>query len=99
MFYSDDSVDVEPIVPEEGSHEPLWKRNDPDRVQQIRGILLDSKDNSNFTYKSPTKSKGKYKNEVKCIQKIRYIIKNLGPGFTYFSNITFFITTIFKRVL
>lgn len=43
MYYRLDSDDIEPLLPggSTSSHEPLWKRNDPDRRKMIRGILLE----------------------------------------------------------
>lgn len=43
MYYRLDSDDVEPLLPggNTASHEPLWRRNDPDRKKQIRGIYLE----------------------------------------------------------
>ncbi|RXG69359.1 hypothetical protein Avbf_00133 [Armadillidium vulgare] len=43
MYYRLDSDDIEPLPPggSASSHEPLWKRNDPDRRKMIRGILLE----------------------------------------------------------
>lgn len=43
MYYRIDSEDIEPISQGNGqhSHEPLWKRNDPERIRHIRGILID----------------------------------------------------------
>ena len=61
MYYRIDSDEVEPLVPAGGknSHEPLWKRNDPDRIHQIRGILLDDEVNSQVS--SKYMKKGRYR--------------------------------------
>nr|XP_045625021.1 uncharacterized protein LOC123774609 isoform X2 [Procambarus clarkii] len=43
MYYRLDSEDIEPL--HQGAtphcHEPLWKRNDPERIRHIRGILIE----------------------------------------------------------
>ncbi|XP_069943249.1 uncharacterized protein [Cherax quadricarinatus] len=43
MYYRLDSEDIEPL--HQGGtphcHEPLWKRNDPERIRHIRGILIE----------------------------------------------------------
>ncbi|KAK7071344.1 hypothetical protein SK128_011961 [Halocaridina rubra] len=43
MYYRLDSEDIEPINQgdSQNTHEPIWRRNDPDRIRHIRGILLD----------------------------------------------------------
>ncbi|CAL4122877.1 unnamed protein product, partial [Meganyctiphanes norvegica] len=43
MYYRLDSEDIVPLGSGTGqnTHEPLWKRNDPERIKHIRGILLD----------------------------------------------------------
>lgn len=43
MYYRLDSEDIEPLPAggDQHSHEPIWKRNDPDRIRRIRGILID----------------------------------------------------------
>lgn len=43
MYYRLDSEDIEPLNHGDAQHmhEPLWKRNDPERIRHIRGILID----------------------------------------------------------
>lgn len=43
MYYRLDSEDIEPLHQggTQHCHEPLWKRNDPERIRHIRGILLE----------------------------------------------------------
>lgn len=43
MYYRVDSEDIEPISQgdDQHTHEPLWRRNDPERIRHIRGILID----------------------------------------------------------
>lgn len=43
MYYRLDSEDIEPLNQGDAQHmhEPIWKRNDPERIRHIRGILID----------------------------------------------------------
>ncbi|XP_042867253.1 uncharacterized protein LOC122250022 isoform X3 [Penaeus japonicus] len=68
MYYRIDSEDIEPISQGNGqhSHEPLWKRNDPERIRHIRGILIDDDPETRKTLLKQTGTGKPDKGEFVC---------------------------------
>ncbi|XP_042204515.1 uncharacterized protein LOC121854154 isoform X2 [Homarus americanus] len=56
MYYRLDSEDIEPLHQggTQHTHEPLWKRNDPERIRHIRGILIEDDPETKKTWLKQT---------------------------------------------